>query len=688
MSSRATGTVSLEVDDPELAFFVEVRNISALTTRTLDTKPVSKILPQINLRYDEDIFVDAVGGARRTLEFRVLDKVGRVVKKIVMRDVDGTVLDLGTIQIPKADASGWLVTKGTGAASPPVTRNNAVKLLIDNVEAWGKIIDLVEHAESSIDLMQLRYEIADEFSEDPNAESPNLVLQFGTPLSATQLRKVNDKDLRAERLLAGAATKNPDMPVRVLIWDPKLDIHVIGASLILPGLGLIAALIAIKYAATLDDVQHYFGEVDAANIHVLGAASSFFGPVHAKQLIVDGRTVVNMASPFESAYFGDNQHLIDDPRRGNTDHLAVHDVSIAVTGPAVADAHDTFRRHWNAGAKPADQVQPIERPPEQTDPGGLDGLSSLQVVRTINSGMFSDLPDGEQGVLEAYLRAIGNAQKFIYLENQYLTNEAIGNALAHALTDLTRPNLNVILLLNIEPDLPLYPRWQRKLVARIRDAMKKLGQDPDRRFGVFTRWTHEPAAPPGQVNPRIAPNYLHTKVGIVDDTWAAVGSANLDGASLDFFQILHGLQFGDVRETEMDFVLLGDVEGQPHSPVISLLRRRLFAEHLGIEVGDVPSTNDPNKGWTDIWNDQWIKERNDLTHDPIGTQSSHVLRWPDADRTLNKPREHLAEVLKKDQADLRLDPVKASRRFKFKEGTWRDDGPELDPAIVEEFPNA
>jgi phosphatidylserine/phosphatidylglycerophosphate/cardiolipin synthase-like enzyme len=360
-----------------------------------------------------------------------------------------------------------------------------------------------------------------------------------------------------------------------------------------------------------------------------------------------------------------------------------------VTGPAVADAHDTFLRHWNANAKPIDQIKPIVRPPEQTSPNGLDGLSSAQVVRTINSGMFADLPDGEQGVLEAYLRAIGNAQNYIYLENQYVTNEAIGTALAHALTDLSRPRLNVILLLNINPDLPLYPRWQRKLVARVRDAMRKnINEDPDRRFGVFSRWTHEPAAPPGRPDPRIEPTYLHTKVGIVDDKWAAVGSANLDGASLDFFQILHCLQFGDVRETEMDYVLLGDVEGQPHSPVISLLRRRLFAEHLGIEVGDVPSTNDPAKGWTDIWNDQWFQERNSLDNEPVGTQSSHILRWPDADRTLNQPREHLAEVLKRDQADLRIDPIKASRRFRFKEGTWRDDGPEVDPVIVKEPPNA
>jgi hypothetical protein len=167
-----------------------------------------------------------------------------------------------------------------------------------------------------------------------------------------------------------------------------------------------------------------------------------------------------------------------------------------------------------------------------------------------------------------------------------------------------------------------------------------------------------------------------------------VGSANLDGDSLDFFQVLHALQFGDVRETEMDFLLLSGIAGQPQSPVISLLRRRLFSEHLGIPIGDVPSTENPDKTWADVWNEQWFQERNNLNNEPVGKQDSHILKWPDADRTLPHPRDHLAEILKRDQANLRLDPIWGSRRFQFKKGTWRDDGPEVEPAIVKRPPNA
>src|SRR5262249_28524181 len=135
-------------------------------------------------------------------------------------------------------------------------------------------------------------------------------------------------------------------------------------------------------------------------------------------------------------------------------------------------------------------------------PPDYDALASLQVVRTLAAGTFTDpfidLSKGEKGVLEAYLRAIANAQSFIYLENQYFTDDAVGTALLRALTDPARPDLNVILLLNIAPDVPCYPRWQRKLIARIQEGMVKanLTEQQRRRFGVFTRWTHEAAAPP------------------------------------------------------------------------------------------------------------------------------------------------------------------------------------------------
>ena len=72
----------------------------------------------------------------------------------------------------------------------------------------------------------------------------------------------------------------------------------------------------------------------------------------------------------------------------------------------------------------------------------------LQIVRSITPGTVNK---GEKGVLEAYRKAIFNANDFIYLENQYFTNKYIMGALKKALEN--NPDLQLIMLINEVPDV-------------------------------------------------------------------------------------------------------------------------------------------------------------------------------------------------------------------------------------------
>ena len=81
---------------------------------------------------------------------------------------------------------------------------------------------------------------------------------------------------------------------------------------------------------------------------------------------------------------------------------------------------------------------------------------SLQIVRSITPQTLSK--KGETGVLEAYRKAITNAQDFIYLENQYFTNKYIIGALKKAIE--LNPDLQIIMLINEVPDVPTYRSWQ------------------------------------------------------------------------------------------------------------------------------------------------------------------------------------------------------------------------------------
>ena len=119
-------------------------------------------------------------------------------------------------------------------------------------------------------------------------------------------------------------------------------------------------------------------------------------------------------------------------------------------------------------------VRPRPPRPRSPPPAPEEFLASAQLVRTVNVQTLPGLDAGELGVLEAYLRAIENATDYIYFENQYFTDERIGQALVAALNDAARPNLQVILMVNVVPDMPVYPYWQTDLFARIRrDAPRR-----------------------------------------------------------------------------------------------------------------------------------------------------------------------------------------------------------------------
>ena len=91
--------------------------------------------------------------------------------------------------------------------------------------------------------------------------------------------------------------------------------------------------------------------------------------------------------------------------------------------------------------------------------------------------------------------------------------------------------------------MPYYLRWQNRAIARISATVKKSypNDDVKKHFRVFSVFAHS-AKDILHDKPRLVDVYLHTKTAIVDNVWATVGSANLDGASMDtidYFEVRH-----------------------------------------------------------------------------------------------------------------------------------------------------
>lgn len=625
--------------------------------------------------YISDTWAPRVGA--RELEIVVQNQVLREIRRIPKDDPAAEVLNLDPITIPRADVEGFLATLGTGQAQS-VSRDNAVSVKIDN-EAFEHAAKLIKNAQESVLLTQLMFGIPSFFDQDPAQEVTQQVFTFADPApDADAPRKVGPLDQRPERIILDAADRGVEVRILLNAMEIPLFVRLLVGAILLPlggSDGLFALDSLVRDPLTdLDEVKRYFDPAGRSGIkpHKFVQPVPLNGVFHSKLVLADGKRALSIGSPFSQTYNDSHDHAIDAPRRGASDGFPKHDAGFAVTGPAVADLHKSLELFWNH-AVPGDPVAALPLPPPVAEPEPGDLMTSMQIVRTLSAETFAGNSEGEKGILEAYLRAIDNATDFVYLETQYFTDDHIGAALVEAMK--RNPSLQVIMVLNIEPDVPTYPFKQRRLITRIR---KGIGQTPasPQRFGVFTRWSFEEHTG----RPRILPVYVHAKAAVVDKTWATIGSANLDGLSLDSSLLSDVLRkvfpIREQRAIEVNGVMLNGVDGHPASEIVDLVRRTLWAEHLNFALArDMPDPEAtelltrPAGGWLSLWSTRAKATLDQLVLDPGGLQTgmARVLPWPDDDSTHDTPRDHL-KALKVDVH--RVVPLKGTRSFLFDAGDW------------------
>lgn len=285
---------------------------------------------------------------------------------------------------------------------------------------------------------------------------------------------------------------------------------------------------------------------------------------HEKTMVVDGE-VAFVGGIDMTDLAGDRYDTSAHPARWR---LGWHDVTTRLTGPAVRDVADHFALRWS---------QLTGEPPSPAQTPTPAGVHTVQVVRTVAEGMYDRLPRGSFRVLESYIRAIRNAERYIYLENQFLWAPEIVVPLAEKLRDPPRDEFRLVIVLpsranNGQDDT-------RGQVAVLESADAGAG-----RLSVATLRSLS-----GTRDDRL---YVHAKVGIIDDRWLTVGSANLNAHSL-------------LNDTEMN-VVCDDPE------LARQTRLRLWAEHLGTSVDaiaeDSPAT---------VVDERWL---------PIATEQLERLR--------------------------------------------------------------
>jgi phosphatidylserine/phosphatidylglycerophosphate/cardiolipin synthase-like enzyme len=187
--------------------------------------------------------------------------------------------------------------------------------------------------------------------------------------------------------------------------------------------------------------------------------------------------------------------------------LGWHDAACLVRGPVVADVAEHFRERWHNVTH--DELPRPKRPRRAGD-------VELQVVRTVPEQVYPSIP-GDFRILEAYVRALRSAERLIYLENQFLWSSEIAEILREKVLRPPRDDFRIVLLLPANPN------------TGADDTRGQLADlvESDGGAGRVLACTLRALGPLG---PR--PVYVHAKIGIVDDRWLTLGSANLNEHSL------------------------------------------------------------------------------------------------------------------------------------------------------------
>lgn len=557
----------------------------------------------------------------------VFDYVNRLVyESPEYPDISNKIFDIGNIRIPKTDLHGWLVTLRTGSALR-LSQGNSVSIIIDNMVLWEKLTQSIKDAKQYIFSAQLYLDVG------------NLFTVFNP--SMPQPGRVTTGERLEEVLLE--ANRNRGVDVRLLINDFSY----------------------LPYPSdTADKIEDYFNKALPNSAQIKRFHVPYNRTMHAKFTLIDNLIAIINASPLMQEYYGDSRHSIDDPRRGKMEYpknaikVPIHDVNICLEGPVIKDLHETFTLLWRGAGGTIPEPMGSPRIQNENIP--------IQIVRTLPGNCFVNppysLPNGELGILEAYQRAISNAADIIYIENQYLTEESITNSLLLKLK--WNKKVQVILLINNKLDIPFYQGIQTRLINKFRKQAYEDGLLD--RIGIFTLWTHETIP-----KHRMIRNYVHSKVAIVDDKWATIGSANLDGVSLVLSQhVIPPITKQDMleeRAVEVNAIIYNGVDGLPSNSVPDELRRNLWAEHLGFSSPNVTQlTIRPNGGWLKLWKDLAALNLAGLKATPPSGHRARILEWTSEE----DPIEYLKALgLSQDKID-NLGVIKEIGSYDFNKGKW------------------
>lgn len=281
------------------------------------------------------------------------------------------------------------------------------------------------------------------------------------------------------------------------------------------------------------------------------------GSHHQKMVVVDDAVAFVGGIDLTLHRWDDPAHAAVDHRRLDGDgrlYGPFHDVEMAVAGPAAVALGELARDRWNARRR-------VRTP--AVVPGDADALwpAALSVdAADIDVGLARTLTRPNalaiREIEAATIDAIAAAKRTIFAENQYLTSRVVVRALGQRLEEPEGPEV-VLVLPNTESG------WmeQSSMGLLREEALAALrARDHHGRLRLLAPVVRSPSGD--------LPIAVHSKVLVIDDQLAKVGSANFSNRSM-------GL------DSECDVII--EAADQRGAEVVASMRDRLLAEHMGVE---------------------------------------------------------------------------------------------------------
>lgn len=289
---------------------------------------------------------------------------------------------------------------------------------------------------------------------------------------------------------------------------------------------------------------------------------------HQKIVVVDDYIAFSGGMDIALNRWDFREHHPDNPERwdpggfihphSHVNFEPYHDIQLRVTGPAALTLGQWARERWyNATGKNAVALQP--KPTEHhTPPMPLDLHNvSVAICRTMPAHRHQTPAVEVEPML---LEEIGRAERFIYIENQFLTYMPFAQAINKKLRE--KPDLKVLAISCDHPKGTMEKKsmWSGRVLFR--EAVEAGGVGD--RFAL--------AYPISRENGKEDPVRIHSKLMIIDDRFLHVGSANINNRSMRF-------------DTECDLVI--EAHDDQSRATIASLRNDLIREHTGYETAHI-----------------------------------------------------------------------------------------------------